>query len=467
MNPVTTEGNMPITLPLVDGTQVVVPDSLHLITPYVLREQQDWFEDEIKFLRRILRSGQRVIDIGANYGVYALSMARAVGPQGKVWAFEPASTTAALLAQSIAANGFTQVVLEKCALSSQPGTAQLSLNDNSELNELIRGSNGAAGPNEEVPLTTLDEALQRHGWNDIAVVKIDAEGEEANILQGGKEFFSRLSPLILYEIKAGATLHLELVAAFSALGYRSYRLVPGLDVLTPFNPDAGADPYLLNLFCCKADRAALLAADGHLVDKTPEVPTSLLGNHYWNRALANLPYGAQLLPAWKSSAQADGRGELEAALALFALSNDRTQASGLRFAALEFSFNVLRGLCDKSLRLLRLASLARVAAAYGARHVAVEALGKLATAMLAQQEIDPGEPFLVPAARFDTLPPGGNIADWLLAAVLEELERLGHYSSFYAGPASKQRLDLIRRLGFGNDEMQRRLALVNQRFGFT
>jgi hypothetical protein len=35
---------------LVDGTKVVAPASLNLITPYVLREQHDWFEDEIKFL---------------------------------------------------------------------------------------------------------------------------------------------------------------------------------------------------------------------------------------------------------------------------------------------------------------------------------------------------------------------------------------------------------------------------------
>ena len=38
------------TVTLVDGVRVVVPDSLEQITPYVLLEQQDWFEEEIKFL---------------------------------------------------------------------------------------------------------------------------------------------------------------------------------------------------------------------------------------------------------------------------------------------------------------------------------------------------------------------------------------------------------------------------------
>ena len=61
-----------ITAELVDGTKVVVPDSLDLITPYVLLEQGDWFEDEIKFLRGVVQPGATVVDIGANYGVYAL-----------------------------------------------------------------------------------------------------------------------------------------------------------------------------------------------------------------------------------------------------------------------------------------------------------------------------------------------------------------------------------------------------------
>jgi predicted methyltransferase len=118
-------------LTMVGGVRVVVPDSLDLITPYVLREQQDWFEDEIKFLRRVLQPGQKVIDVGANYGVYTLSMAQAVGPKGYVWAFEPASTTASLLAAGVAANGYDHVTVERSALSSARGSAQLSLNDNS------------------------------------------------------------------------------------------------------------------------------------------------------------------------------------------------------------------------------------------------------------------------------------------------------------------------------------------------
>jgi hypothetical protein len=63
-------------LALVDGVRIVAPNSIELITPDVLHEQQDFFEDELPFVRGLLQAGQKVIDIGANYGVYTLSMAQ-------------------------------------------------------------------------------------------------------------------------------------------------------------------------------------------------------------------------------------------------------------------------------------------------------------------------------------------------------------------------------------------------------
>jgi protein O-GlcNAc transferase len=457
------------TLTMVDGVKVVVPDSLELITPYVLREQQDWFEDEIKFLRKILRAGQKAIDIGANYGVYTLSMAGAVGPTGKVWAFEPASTTSGMLAQGIAANGFTQVILERSALSSQSGSARLSLNDQSELNELIRDGDGGAVSSEEVPLVTLDDCLVKYRWEDIAVLKIDAEGEEANILRGGSDFFAVLSPLVLYEVKAVNDLHLELIEAFANLGYRSYRLIPGLNVLAPFTADSVPDTYLVNLFCCKPDRAALLAAEGYLAGSPFDglAPASLPESCHWRRSLAALPYGEQLLPMWENGAKRKGVTEVELALAWFVRSQDVTRGADERLAALESSFAGLSEICEEHPVALRLASLARVAAAYGIRKKAVETLEKLGKAIVMHNGVEADEPFLAASARFEALPPGEQIGNWMLASVLEELERLIMFSSFYAGAYGKPRLEYINQLGFASDEMKRRLALVNQRFGLN
>ena len=145
-----------ITLSMMDGVRVVVPDSLELITPYVLQEQLDWFEPEIKFLRRALKTGQRVIDIGANYGVFTLSMAHAVGATGKVWAFEPANSTANFLEKSIAANRFEHVDLQRCALSNEIGTTQFIVGQHAELNSIARGGADSVGNLETVQVRTLD-----------------------------------------------------------------------------------------------------------------------------------------------------------------------------------------------------------------------------------------------------------------------------------------------------------------------
>jgi protein O-GlcNAc transferase len=186
-------------LTLVDGVRMVVPNSLDLITPYVLREQQDFFEDELKFVRKLLGPGQKVIDIGANYGVYTLPMAQKVGPSGHVWAFEPTSSTAQILAEGIKENAFTQVTLEQKAVSSASGVAQLSLLPQSELNSIIHGQS-AAGESETVCLVTLDECMDRNRWMEIELLKIDAEGEENNIVKGGRRFFADVAPLVQYEL---------------------------------------------------------------------------------------------------------------------------------------------------------------------------------------------------------------------------------------------------------------------------
>ena len=71
-----------------DAVTLAVPASLQSITAYVLLEQECWFEKEMDFLRRWLRPGMTVIDIGANLGVYSLPMARLVGKTGHVFAYE-------------------------------------------------------------------------------------------------------------------------------------------------------------------------------------------------------------------------------------------------------------------------------------------------------------------------------------------------------------------------------------------
>lgn len=458
----------PVTLSLTDGTKVVVPDSLDLITPYVLQEQGDWFEDELRFLRRLMRPGDQMIDVGANYGVYALSLARTVGPKGQVWAFEPASGTARILADSVAANGLTQLVLDQRALSSGSGTARLGVNANSELNAIVRADVPSA-QSEVVTLTTLDACMNQYGWRDIRVVKIDAEGEESRILEGGAKFFQTLSPLVLYEVKAGDTWHLDLRERFKRMGYRSYRLVPGLKLIVPFGDDEDPDVYLLNLFACKHDRAAELAAEGWLVDHGdgagdgPDLDRPFSDPRYsWSRAFAEFPFAARL----DMSASAESTaGVMVDILALYACSHDRSQPAAVRLGAMERALRLLLAACQAQPSPARLSTLARVAREHGSRYLAVQVIQQLLSAIDQDADLQFRSPFLPPCERFDGIPPEGRPREWLLASALEAFEKQSSFSSYYTGASARPRLELIQRLGWAGGEMTRRLELVHARNG--
>jgi len=89
--------------------------------------------------------------------------------------------------------------------------------------------------------------------------------------------------------------------------------------------------------------------------------------------------------------------------------------------------------------------------------------GDFGITLLGGGQANPDEAFLMASERFDAIPPGNAPAQWLLAAVLEEYERLSTFSSFYRGAAAYPRLQAISDLGFASPEMQRRFALVQLR----
>jgi hypothetical protein len=247
-----------------------------------------------------------------------------------------------------------------------------------------------------------------------------------------------------------------------------------LNVLVPFHGESPYDAYLLNLFCCKASHADRLAARGLLLrssdlsdagaslgSKVPEKDADVC--HHWRRALAQLPYAASFASAWEQAETTGSSADVIRALSLYVRSRDPGVSPSNRFRALEASFLTLKELCARDPTRLRLASLARTAHDLGERAVAVNALTQL-LAYIHQNGVDPNEPFLAPLERFESMAPEPNAAHWLVAAVLEQLEHRERFSSFYAGPNARQRLEDIRELGLGSPEMTRRLSLVRLRF---
>ncbi len=450
------------------GVAVVLPDSLDLITSYVVREQEDWFEDEIKFVRELMQPGMRVIDVGANYGLYALSMASKVGADGHVWAFEPASCTASFLKRSIALNKFCNITVMQCALSSRTGTAKLGLNQNSEWNSL-RLENGSTRETEDVALTTLDRYTAEHGCEQIEFVKLDAEGEESNIINGAMAFLEKESPLIMYELRDGQQMNLPLVRQFEERGYLSYILIPGLNLLAPFDFTEPPDPFQLNLFCCKNDRARQLEKRGILamslaVMDMPDESNDLSWRHF----LESKPFARRMAELWGKRVDEQplpGWENLKKAIELYSIAHNPGLNPYLRYFALKSSYDQLATLCKESPNLGRLCSFARIARELGYRAKALDVLGNAFHISTRQAPLKLDEPFLPASQRFDNIDPDNRIGAWMNASLLEQGLTCQSFSSYYMGKSSLDSLEILLSTGFASPEMERRRQLIRMRYG--
>src|SRR5205085_5346004 len=118
---------------------------------YYFGEHDERYETAL--MKRLLRPGMTCWDIGANIGYYTCLFAAAVGPRGKVVAFEPASRTRERLIQNVALHGFANVEVLPYALGDRDGEARIHYRDASHLEGTASlHAADAQGQSEEVAL---------------------------------------------------------------------------------------------------------------------------------------------------------------------------------------------------------------------------------------------------------------------------------------------------------------------------
>ena len=432
------------------GGEICVPASS--ITTYTLIEQEDWFEKEIAFVRRLLGPGMRAVDIGANYGTYTLAMAQAVGPDGRIWAYEPTSATAHHLRKTIARNDLAQVEMHQAALSDRTGTGRLRLDAQVELNRLA-----ADGDGEEVLLTTLDFESPARAWGRIDFIKIDAEGGELDILRGGETFFAEQSPLVMFEHRAAEGENEGVRPAFLARGYALFKLIGPDSYLVPLGPDEQLDAFDLNLFAGKPDRTETLAAAGLLTtecaarfDAAPGAGLALWRRQNFAGAFADA----------KTMAKARYRQALDA----YAVWRDTVRPLSQRCGALLATANDLQSLTAESRNLAMLSTYARVAHEAGMRKASLDCLNRMLGLMRGTRP-QLREPFWPPAARYDAIRPAGDRDTWFLAATIEAYEERRAFSSQFAAADTLAGLDWLASTPYASPAMERRRQLIAIRAG--
>jgi len=205
------------------GLKWVVGSSIHgcWLGSYELEKQ--------RCLADLVKPGMVVYDIGAHVGFYTLFFAKLVGPDGLVYAFEPATQNLDFLSRHIKLNHLTNVQVQETAVGDHTGQAGFILHpDSSSMNRLAALSEAAA--EESVPLLALDDFI-RNGNPRPDFIKMDIEGAEFLALQGMQSLLAEKPPILSIAIH-GEKVFSECLPLLRDCGYELYclhmrRLVPG------------------------------------------------------------------------------------------------------------------------------------------------------------------------------------------------------------------------------------------------
>ncbi len=190
--------------------------ALHVI------QRSEWFDAEVsRFIAGYLMPGDTFVDVGANIGLYTLLGSQLVGRTGNVLAVEPSPVNGRLLRENLQLNGNpANVTLAACALAAEAG--ELAFNDADALAHALVGE-AASTTTLRVPAVRF-EAIDPGG--EIALMKIDVEGFELEVLRGAEAAVSAgRVPVILFEMNNSLLNYgLQAEDIFTHLRTRGYTL---------------------------------------------------------------------------------------------------------------------------------------------------------------------------------------------------------------------------------------------------
>jgi FkbM family methyltransferase len=209
------------------------------LTPSILRYGR-WEPHIEEMLVASLHPGDTVIDLGANIGYHTLAIAKTVGENGQVHAFEANPEIMPLLKATMFVNGLSshtgqgRVSLYERAVLDRPGTITLAsapghYGSGHVINDISSSDYGPLySTRVEVPAVTLDALLgDRLGRVDL--IHMDIEGSEPLALRGAQRILAQ-SP----EIKIVTEWNTNMMATradvgqyidwLAELGFRFWRI---------------------------------------------------------------------------------------------------------------------------------------------------------------------------------------------------------------------------------------------------
>ena len=432
----------------IDGVTICTPPSLKMLTPYVLLEQNEWYENEIHFIRDYLKAGMNVVDVGAGFGVYSLTAAKLVGNKGIVFSFEPGSITKKHLETSKLENGFENLEVIGKAVSDRSGKLNWKEAETPELSRLDESGE------ENVACVTLDSWWQFEGEPNVDLMKIDINGDEAKGLVGAKTLLEKETPLLLISITE--QIGNELIGNLNELGYSLYEYIPGPGILAEHDVETGADPYMQNLIAVHERQLEEMKKAEWMYDES--VTPQEIESDLWKTELARLPWTSDLVGKWYSNGDSEEiKSYLQALNYLIAAeqidirNSDLEQPRSHKAVLLLSAAQMLIRLYNQGANGTSVAfTLVRTLNALGKRSQAVEVMQKLIqTTKLGQENMNVELPFMLPISEQDNAPIKTVLSKWLMVRTVEAWILLKDLTNYMSGPQERKLIEVLE----GNPEV--------------
>lgn len=177
--------------------------TLRLPTRYFKYFPETYEADNFEFLRESCKPGAVVIDIGAHIGLFSVIASQVVGKSGKVYAFEPAPSTYALLQKTVRINHQEkEIETFQKAVGKETGKITFFISDDKadNSNSLVQYKEDRSLHGIDVAVTSIDNFVQEKNISKLDFIKIDVEGAEYDTLQGAVHTLKSLRPACIVAI---------------------------------------------------------------------------------------------------------------------------------------------------------------------------------------------------------------------------------------------------------------------------
>ena len=146
-----------------------------------------WEVDIQKVVRRLVRPGMRIVEVGANLGYYTMDMADLAGPTGHVTALEANPRLAAMVRRSAQFNGFLdRVSIVQKAASDRAGSLAFVISRTNSGGGYVDPWNNLSAYDDGETLDVEAVRLDDLGLGRVDLIRTDAEGSEPAILRGAE-----------------------------------------------------------------------------------------------------------------------------------------------------------------------------------------------------------------------------------------------------------------------------------------